>query len=142
MSGFKALIFAAILFTSINLLSILHYGYSPNLTDYLTPALYSSDVNLDDNNINILLCTDEKDKLLTYTLINSIIINSKPEDLDRLHFHILVLENVSLFMNDIEIYFKPYTNIIKFDIKSFKENKECYKLTKKMLKYTRKINVH
>ena len=74
--------------------------------------------------VDILLCCDEKDRFPMYTLINSIIQN-EPE-LERLHFHILVLKDVPLFLDEIALYFGEYLNEIRFEFKSIvDDHREC-----------------
>eukprot|EP01084_Bolivina_argentea_P121961 216144_1 len=79
---------------------------------------------IQDNTIHILLSSDEQDRLPMFTLINSIIINEMY--IERLYFHILVLQNKSLFLDEFKNYFNSYLHQIKFEFKSImEEHSEC-----------------
>ena len=70
--------------------------------------------------VHIILCSDEKDRLPMYVLINSIIHNERY--VDRLYFHILVLENIPLFVSEFRRYFSEYFDQISFEFKSIKDD--------------------
>ena len=55
-----------------------------------------------------------------YVLINSIIQNERY--VDRLYFHILVLENIPLFVDEFRRYFSEYFDQISFEFKSIKDD--------------------
>eukprot|EP01083_Nonionella_stella_P208051 755276_1 len=74
--------------------------------------------------VHILLCSDEADRFPMYTLINSIIIH-EPQP-QRLNFHILVLQNVTLFDSETNQYFHQYLDQVTFDYKSITDHHpEC-----------------
>lgn len=74
--------------------------------------------------VNIILCSDTKDRLPMYTLINSIIQNERY--IERLSFHILVLENIPLFFDEFTRFFSKYFDKISFEFKSIIEDiPEC-----------------
>lgn len=69
-----------------------------------------------DDAVHILLCSDETDRFPMYTLIHSIIQNE--QSIERLHFHILVLQNVPLFLGEFEFLFEKYLNFIFVEFRS------------------------
>ena len=90
--------------------------------------------NFRGNDVHILLCSDEYDRFPMYTLINSIILNE--EHIQRLHFHILVLENKQIFTRELELYFGEYSDDITFDIASInEEHPECIEFAEQASSY-------
>ena len=74
--------------------------------------------------IHVLLCTDKRDKLSMYILINSILINEVYKD--RLYFHILVKNKKDSIQKELAKYFGPSFKY-QYDLKSIEDDNltEC-----------------
>ena len=98
--------------------------------------------NTIDDAVHIMLCCDENDRFPMYTLINSVCSTSSnheiqhiqcltswtldialqiiqnEDSIERLHFHILVLQNVPLFVEEFTFFFSKYLDSISFEFRS------------------------
>ena len=93
------------------------------------------DTKIGSPKIDILLCSDETDRFPMYTLIHSIILNEKDTNYHRLNFHILVLDKMYMFKEEIMDLFAKY-NLITFEFASIMEgNIECIENSGKMEEY-------
>lgn len=135
LSLFKLLLLLLLLFsciwTSLCIINLYPYQYkhqyeyqeSNEYQEYQESEKRSLQIATDisnDNYIDIILCSDQKDRFPMYVLINSIIQNEKFKD--TLFFHILVDDNIPLFVNEFSRYFGQYFDKISFEFKSIKQH--------------------
>lgn len=115
----KSLTYVFILLLNITALSYwiflaeYHMSIPTRRRFYEQQNISTSNANNQSQNINILLCTDESDKLSMYTLINSILINIDNLHKNRLYFHIVILDKKEKVKNEIDSYFD-----MRYELKS------------------------